>query len=85
MELAWVCARSLSHVHLRATPGPVAHQAPLSVEFPRQEHWSALPGLPRGVLPSLGLSQRPSRLLHWQAGSLPLVPPWSFNARFSLL
>ena len=27
-----------------ATPWTVAHQAPLSMEFPRQEHWSGLPG-----------------------------------------
>ena len=26
-----------------ATPWTVAHQAPLSVEFSRQEHWSGLP------------------------------------------
>ena len=24
------------------TPGTVAHQAPLSMEFPRQEYWSGL-------------------------------------------
>ena len=36
---AWV----LSHVQLFATPWTVAHQAPLSMEFPRQEHWSELP------------------------------------------
>ena len=26
-----------------ATPWTVAHQAPLSMEFPRQEYWSGLP------------------------------------------
>ena len=31
------CAQSLSHVHL------FARQAPLSVEFSRQEYWSELP------------------------------------------
>ena len=25
------------------TPGTVAHQAPLSMEFPRQEYWSGSP------------------------------------------
>ena len=29
----------LSHVRLFVTPGTVAHQAPLSIEFPRQEYW----------------------------------------------
>ena len=29
--------------HPSATPGTVAHQAPLSVRFSRQEYWSGLP------------------------------------------
>ena len=32
-----VCARVLSHVQLFATPWTVAHQAPLSIGFSRQE------------------------------------------------
>ena len=38
----------LSRAQLFATPWTVAHQAPLSIEFFRQEHWSGLP------YPSLG-------------------------------
>ena len=33
----------LSHVRLFATPWTVAYQAPLSMGFSRQEHWSGLP------------------------------------------
>ena len=33
----------LNHVQLFVTPWTVAHQAPLSVEFSRQEYWSELP------------------------------------------
>ena len=33
----------LSHVRLCATPWTVAHQAPPSLGFSRQEHWSGLP------------------------------------------
>ena len=33
----------LSHVRLSLTLWTVAHQAPLSMEFPRQEYWSGLP------------------------------------------
>ena len=33
----------LSCVQLFATPWTVAHQAPLSMEFSRQEYWSGLP------------------------------------------
>ena len=32
-----------SHVRLCATPETAAHQAPLSLGFCRQEHWSGLP------------------------------------------
>ena len=32
-----------SHVRLCATPEMAAHQAPLSLGFFRQEHWSGLP------------------------------------------
>ena len=32
-----------SRVRLCATPETAAHQAPLSLGFSRQEHWSALP------------------------------------------
>ena len=55
----------------------IAHQAPLSMGFSRQEYWSGLPCLPPGDLPDPGieLMSHVSCLLHWQAGSLPLVPP----------
>ena len=37
------------------TPCTVAHQAPLSVEFSRQEHWSGLPFPPPEDLPDPGM------------------------------
>ena len=37
--------KSLSHVRLFATPWIVAHQAPRSMGFSRQEYWSGLPFL----------------------------------------
>ena len=47
VKSAHVCmcvrAKSLSHVQLSKIPWTVAHQAPLSMVFPRQEHWSRLP------------------------------------------
>ena len=36
------------------TPWTVAHQAPLSTGFPRQEYWSGLPFPPLGDLPDPG-------------------------------
>ena len=37
------------------TPWTVAHQAPLSMGFSRQEYWSGLPFPPPGDLPDLGV------------------------------
>ena len=45
-----VKVKLLSHVRLFVTPWTAAYQAPLSMEFPRQEYWSGVP------LPSPGLS-----------------------------
>ena len=44
-------AESLSHVWFFATPWTVAHQAPLSMEFPRWEYWNGLPFPALGDLP----------------------------------
>ena len=39
-----LCAcESLNHVQLFPIPWTVGHQAPLSMEFSRQEYWSGLP------------------------------------------
>ena len=47
-----VCVLSLfSHVRLFATPWIVALQAPLSMDFSRQEYWSGFPCPPPGDLP----------------------------------
>ena len=45
----------LSHVRLFVTPWTVAHQAPLSMGFPRQEYWSKLSFPPPGDLPYQGI------------------------------
>ena len=59
-----------------ATPWTVACQAPLSMGFSRQEYWSELPFPPPGDLPNPGIEPGLLHLLHWQAGSLPLAPPY---------
>ena len=51
------------------TSWTVAHQAPLSLGFSRQEHWSELPSPSPGDLPNWGLNPR---LLHWQGDALLL-------------
>ena len=47
--------KSLSCVRLFATPWTVAHQAPLSMGFSRQDYWSGLPFSPLGDLPDPGI------------------------------
>ena len=47
--------KSLSHVRFFATPWTVAHQAPPSMEFSRQEYWSGLPFPSPGDLPNPGI------------------------------
>ena len=44
-----------SHVQLSVTPWTVACQAPLSMGFFRQEHWSGLPYPPPGEFPDPGI------------------------------
>jgi len=44
------CTQSLSCVQLLATPWTVALQAPLAIEFSRQEYWGRLPFPPPGDL-----------------------------------
>ena len=44
-----------SHVWLFATPWTVAHLAPLSMGFSRQEYWSGLPCPPSWDLPNPGI------------------------------
>ena len=66
----------LSHAQLFAASWTVAHQAPLSMEFPRQEYWSGLPFPPPGGLPNRRVELgRLFYLLHRQVNSSPLVPP----------
>ena len=50
-----------SHVQLFGTLGTVARQAPLSMEFSRQEHWSGLPFPSPGDLPDPGI--KPASLM----------------------
>ena len=64
--------KSLSRVRLFATPWTVAHQAPPSMGFSRQEYWSGLPFPSPGDLPDPGIEPRSPTL---QADALPSEPP----------
>ena len=64
--------KSLSRVRLFATQWTVAHQAPPSMGFSRQEYWSGVPFPSPGDLPDPGIEPRSSA---WQADALTSEPP----------
>ena len=70
----YVCmsAQSLSHVQLFATTWTVACQAPLPMEFSRQQYWTELPLPTSGDLPDTGIEPVSLVSPKWQADSLPL-------------
>ena len=71
-----VCVRtqSLSCVQLFVTPWTVARQAPLSMEFSRQEYWSGLPFPTPGDLPDPVVEPASLMSPELQADSLPSEP-----------
>ena len=66
--------KSLSRVQLFATPWTVAHQAPPSMGFSRQEYWSGLPFPSPEDLPNPGIEPRSPAL---RADALTSEPPWT--------
>ena len=72
----FVCVWShFSHVQLFVSPRTIAHQAPLSMGFSRQEYWGMVcHPLLQGFFLMQGSNPPLLCLLYWQAGSLPLAP-----------
>ena len=64
--------KSLSRVRLFETPWTVARQAPVSMEFSRQEYWSGLPFPSPGDLPDSGIEPGSPAL---EADALTSEPP----------
>ena len=60
----------LSRVRILATPRTIAHKAPLSMGFSRQEYWSGLPFPSPGDLPNPEIKPVSPAL---QVDSLPLI------------
>ena len=73
---SFVAVYSLSCVfialRLFTTPWTVARQAPLSMGFPRQQHWSGCHFLLQGIFLTQRLNVHLLCFLHWQVDSLPL-------------
>ena len=72
----------ISHVQTFATPLTVAHQAPLSMGFSRQEYWNGLPFPSPGDLPDMGIKPVSSAL---QVDSLPSEPQGSNQVNFTFI
>ena len=78
------------------TPWTVAHQAPLSMGFPRQEYWSGLPFPSPGDLPNPGIKPttpvltggfftvEPSRKLTY-VHTVPQIIQYFFSELFCLI
>ena len=80
-----MCAQRLSSGQLFAITWTVAQQALLSKGFSQQEYLSGRHFLLQGIFPTQGLNPCLLHLLHWQVGSLPLVPPEKPFKTISLL
>ena len=77
LDFLFSCMLShFSHVQHPVTLWTVACQSPLSMRCSRQEYWSGLPFPSPGSFPTQGLNRSLLCFLHWQAGSLPIVPTW---------
>ena len=78
----YVCLHAcmLSHfgcVHLFVTPWTVAHQAPLSMGFSRQEYWSGLPCPPPGDLLDPGIE--PGSLISPTLSGRFFISKWTWD------
>ena len=77
VHVTCMCAQKVSCVRLFGTPCTVAHQAPLSMELPRQEYWSGLPFL----TPLYAISKVFSCVLQENQGELCILHlVWNWNA-----
>ena len=79
VSFRYVCVLVAQSSLTLCDPWTVAHWAPLSMEFSRQEYWSGLPFPPPGYLPNLGIEPRSPTL---QADSLPFEPSGKPSSRY---
>ena len=71
-----VCAKSLQSCSTLVTVWTVAHQAPPSMGFSRQEYWSWLPCPPLGDLPDPGIKSMPLSFPALAGGFLATSATW---------
>ena len=71
-----VYVHALSHVQLFVNPWTIARQAPLSMEYSRQEYWTGLPFPTPGNLPDPGIKpESPALAGRFYAPEPPGKPP----------
>ena len=75
----FIVVLSLSPVRLFVSPCTIANQAPLSMEFSRQEYWSALPFPSPGDLPNPGIQPGSPALQEYPLLSEPPGKPTGLN------
>ena len=73
--LKTVCMYAWSVVSNSVALWTVAHQAPLQWDSPGKNTGVGCHAFLWGIFPTQGLNLHLLCLRHWQAGSLPLVPP----------
>ena len=78
-----VCAQWLNCVCFFVTPWTVSHQAPLSMEFSRQEYWSGLPFLSPGELPDPGIESVSLEFPALAGRFFTTAPPGSYHQMLS--
>ena len=77
--------KSLSHVQLFVTSWTVAHQASVSMGFPKQEYWSGLPFLSPGHLPDPGTETASLVSLALVGGFFTTVPSYPFTDHYHII
>ena len=80
---SWCVCHLLNLIQLLATPWTAAHQAPLSMEFSRQEYWKGLPFPLQRIFPTqgsnLGLLHCRQILYHLSHHISPFFPLMSLS------
>ena len=69
-------------VQLFAIPWTIAYQAPLSMEFSRQEYWSGLPCHPPGDLSGPGIEPAPLTFPALASGYFTISSTWEAHKYF---
>ena len=80
LPVFYVSAKSLQSCLPLVTPWTVAHQAPLSPEFSRQESWSGLSCPPPGDLPDPGIEPESLTFTALAGGFFTTSATWEAQA-----